>query len=317
MMKERCSIWDTTATVRPSRRDGEDVDSLRTGGRYFISRTAVVNLQRWDDMLRARLTTWLIDQRRYGIECPEVLSSTLNDIEKVASLGVEERADRLLHYFENESSFIGDEVAYDVDEGVFMEMLAWTESIQQEEVEFLLQYLGRRGFIDVEHIGDTAGSVRLTMDGHVHIANMRQKSSASIQGFVAMWFDDSMRDVYENAIAPAIRDSGYDPVRIDGREHNNKIDDEIISEIRRSRFVVSDFTQGESGARGGVYYEAGFAHGLGLPVIFTCRSDVMDKIHFDTRQYNHIVWSTPDELRERLSKRISATLGDGPKRKGG
>lgn len=316
-MKEQCPIWNTIATVRPSRRDGDDVDSLRAGGRYFISRTAVVSLQRWDDVLRARLTTWLIDQRRYGIECPEVLSGTLNDIEKAASLGVEERADRLLHYFENESSFIGDEVAYDVDEGVFMEMLAWTESIQQEEVEFLLQYLGRRGFIDVEHIGDTAGSVRLTMDGHVHIANTRQKSAASIQGFVAMWFDDSMKDVYENAIAPAIRDSGYDPVRIDGREHNNKIDDEIISEIRRSRFVVSDFTQGESGARGGVYYEAGFAHGLGLPVIFTCRSDVMDKIHFDTRQYNHIVWSTPDELRERLSKRISATLGDGPKRKGG
>lgn len=317
MMKERCPIWDTFATLRPSRRDGDDVDSPRAGGRYFISRSAVVNLRHWDNALRGRLTTWLIDQRLYGIECPEVLSGTLNDIEKATSLGVEERADRLLQYFENESCFIGDEVAYDVNEGVFMEMLAWTESIQQEEVDFLLQYLSRRGFVDIEHIGATAGSVKLTVDGHVHIANMRQKSVTSIQGFVAMWFDNSMKGVYENAIAPAIRDSGYEPVRIDGREHNNKIDDEIISEIRRSRFVVSDFTQGESGARGGVYYEAGFAHGLGLPVIFTCRSDVMDKIHFDTRQYNHIVWSTPEELRERLSKRISATLGDGPKRKGG
>lgn len=316
-MRERCPIWDTIATVRPSGRDGDDVESPRAGGRYFISRTAVVNLRRGDDALRARLTTWIIDQRRYGIECPEVLSTTLDDIEKVASLDVQERADRLLQYFESESFFIGDEVAYDVEAGVFMEMLAWTESIQQEEVEFLLQYLDRRGFMDVEHIGDTAGNVKITVDGHVHMANLRHKSVASIQGFVAMWFDDSMKDVYENAIAPAIRDSGYDPVRIDGREHNNKIDDEIISEIRRSRFVVSDFTQGDSGARGGVYYEAGFAHGLGLPVIFTCRSDVMDKIHFDTRQYNHIVWSTPEELRERLSRRISATLGDGPKRKGG
>ena len=65
-----------------------------------------------------------------------------------------------------------------------------------------------------------------------------------------------------------IEDAGYEAVRIDEKEHTNKIDDEIIAEIRRSRFVVADFTQGKDGARGGVYYEAGFAHGLGIEVIF-------------------------------------------------
>ena len=71
-------------------------------------------------------------------------------------------------------------------------------------------------------------------------------------------------------------------------------------------------------ARGGVYYEAGFAHGLGLQVIFTCRQDVIDKglIHFDTRQYNHIAWNTPEELRKRLADRIAGTIGDGPAEEG-
>ncbi len=104
----------------------------------------------------------------------------------------------------------------------------------------------------------------------------------------------------------------YKPFRIDQKEHNRKIDDEIVAEIRRSRLVVADFTQGDDGARGGVYYEAGFAHGLNIPVIFTCRKDVLNKIHFDTRQYNHIVWETPVELRQRLAARISAEIGDGP-----
>ena len=316
-MKEKCPIWDTIATAYPSRRDGQGIDSARAGGRYFISGTAVVNLKRWDDSLRLRLTTWLVDQRRHGVECPEILSSTLEDIERQLPIGVQDRANRLLEYFENESSFIGDEVAFDVDEVTFMEMKAWSESLEQDEVEFLLQYLKRRGFIDIEDIGDTAGKAKISVEGHVHIAGLRDKHSISSQGFVAMWFDESMKELYDGAIALAIREAGYDPVRIDSKEHNNKIDDEIIAEIRRSRFVVSDFTQGEAGARGGVYYEAGFAHGLGLPVIFTCRADVMDKIHFDTRQYNHIVWSTPEELRERLSKRISATLGDGPVRRKG
>ena len=110
----------------------------------------------------------------------------------------------------------------------------------------------------------------------------------------------------------------YRPIRIDKAEFNDRIDDEIIAEIRRSRFLVADFTQDGDSARGGVYYEAGFAHGLDRPVIFTCRKNVIDKglIHFDTRQYNHIAWTTAEELRKRLADRIAAIIGDGPSEAG-
>ena len=127
-----------------------------------------------------------------------------------------------------------------------------------------------------------------------------------------MWFDGSMSEAYDKGFRPAIEDTGYRAVRIDREDYNHKIDDEIIAAIRRSRFLVADFTEGQSGTRGGVYYEAGFAHGLNLPVIFTCRKDAIEKVHFDTRQYNHIVWETPEELRDKLAKRIAATIGDGP-----
>ena len=127
-----------------------------------------------------------------------------------------------------------------------------------------------------------------------------------------MWFDDSMTSVWENGIRPAITDAGYEAIRVDQKEHVNKIVDEIVAEIRRSRFVVADFTQGVDGPRGGVYYEAGFAHVLDIPVIFACHRDSLDKVHFDTRQYNHIVWGTAEELRDKLAKRIAAVIGDGP-----
>lgn len=56
------------------------------------------------------------------------------------------------------------------------------------------------------------------------------------------------------------------------------------AEIRRSRFLVADFTHDKKqGARGSVYYEAGFAHGLNIPVIFTARDGT--KPHFDTSAY--------------------------------
>jgi hypothetical protein len=56
------------------------------------------------------------------------------------------------------------------------------------------------------------------------------------------------------------------------------------------------------------------ATGLGLPVIWLCRKDELEKVHFDARQYNFIVWEDDklDELSKALQNRIEATIGRGP-----
>jgi len=123
--------------------------------------------------------------------------------------------------------------------------------------------------------------------------------------FVAMWFDESLNDVFELGISQAVTDCGLPaPIRIDRKEHNNQITDEIIDAIRDAEFVIADFT----GNRGGVYYEAGFARGLGRPVIHCCRDTDFDERHFDTRLINHIKWTGPTDLREKLANRIKATI---------
>jgi hypothetical protein len=101
-------------------------------------------------------------------------------------------------------------------------------------------------------------------------------------------------------------------LRVDQKEHINKIDDEIIAEIRRSRFVVADFTSKEAEPRGGVYFEAGFAYGIAIPVIWMCRVDLIGSVHFDTRQFNHITWEGHADLYRKLRNRIGAVIGDGP-----
>ena len=127
-----------------------------------------------------------------------------------------------------------------------------------------------------------------------------------------MWFHKSLDKAYTDGIEPAIYDAGYKPVRIDRKEHINKIDDEIIAAIRRARFLVADFTSEPGKPRGGVYFETGFAMGLDIPVIWCCHKDLIDDIHFDTRQFNHIDWEDPADLKERLRNRIGAVIGDGP-----
>jgi nucleoside 2-deoxyribosyltransferase len=149
--------------------------------------------------------------------------------------------------------------------------------------------------------------IAIRVKGWKRIQELNQHNPDSQQGFVAMWFDQKMDHIYTDCIAPALRDAGYDPRRIDKKEHINKIDDEIIREIRRSRFVVADAT----GNRGGVYYEAGFAYGLGIPVFLTRKKGT--KLHFDVQQYNCIDWTEDKlpEFKKQLADRIAAVLGQG------
>jgi len=123
-----------------------------------------------------------------------------------------------------------------------------------------------------------------------------------------MWFDKSLDDAWTNGFDPAIRAAGFMPVRIDAKDYVGGVSDQIIAEMRRSNFVVADYT----GQRSGVYFEAGFALGLGLTVFPTCRADEVDNLHFDIKHLNTLVWSSPSELMARLSKRIVAVIGTGP-----
>jgi hypothetical protein len=145
----------------------------------------------------------------------------------------------------------------------------------------------------------------MTPKGWQRVRELDHPGRDTKQAFVAMWFDEKHKVYFTDGFKPAIEeDTKWTALRIDRKEHNRKIDDEIIAEIRRSRFVVADFTS----HRGGVYFEAGFALGLGIPVIWCVHEDDKDAVHFDTRQYNHIIYSAPDDLRVKLLNRIRATI---------
>lgn len=170
--------------------------------------------------------------------------------------------------------------------------------------EDLRYYLSKAEGLDLIESGSAAHHYRLGLEGWRRLRELDERRADSNQAFVAMWFDEEMTDAYAGGFEPALETTGYDPLRIDMKEHNEQIDNKIIAEIRQSGLLVADFT----GQREGVYFEAGFAKGLDIPVIWTCREDEYDHLHFDTRQYNHIGWSNPSDLREKLSNRIRATL---------
>ena len=282
--------------------------SPRAGGAYEISDlTALADTPDMTDAEKARLTTWLIDQRRQGNEMPMVTREVISYVKSNRPLPVHERADRLLGFIAASAGIVGERVLVDNET---LAAYAWSESTAWREVEYFLDYLVGNNWI--QGFRSSAGSFNgtVTLFGYNRIAE-HETNIGSSQAFVAMWFHASTNEAYDLGIEPAIEDAGYKPLRIDRKPDVDKIDDEIIAGIRRSRFLVADMTHGENGARGGVYYEAGFAHGLGLEVIFSCRKGMEDELHFDTRQYYHIVWETPEDLRAELLNRIRSRIGDG------
>ncbi|MCY3658431.1 MAG: hypothetical protein OXG36_05325 [Caldilineaceae bacterium] len=69
---------------------------------------------------------------------------------------------------------------------------------------------------------------------------------------------------------------------------------------------------GSPHATGSQAAQAGFAQGLGIPVIHTCHKDRMNAVPFGTNHCNHLTWKTPEGLRTKLQSRTEVTLGRGP-----
>lgn len=268
-------------------------------GRYCITLEATGAVPHLDEKYRALLSSHVYDENALGA-IPYIRYEDIQQLKSLRPFSFIEKAKRLLLYLADGSDRFGALV----DTGD-RKIEALLQTFNYDDVGFVADYLAKQGWTD----GPVGSQVEITPKGWIQVDAWRDISpSASRQGFVAMWFDKSLESAWTDGLEPAIRLTGYIPQRIDLKQHNNKICDEIIAEIRRSRFVVADFT----GHRGGVYYEAGFASGMGLPVIYTCRKDDLPNLHFDVRQYNCIDWEDPSNLSDRLKARISATLGDGP-----
>lgn len=312
-----CILWGTAAETGRTDNFVWQFDSPRAGGSYLIDLLAQHRLPLNDTQIRAKLTTWIVDQHRSGEQWPLITTAVIEQSMNGPMLRLSERVERLFLYlssirFKPGSTFSVDQSS----EATIWTISAWTESENEGDLYGLLNMLEASGLLE------SVGSWRYTLTprGFERLEAAELTSTNSIQCFVAMWFGAELDKVYNDGFSAGISDAGYHPFRIDQKEHANKIDDEIISEIRRSRFVVADFTcpiidhagGSVANARGGVYYEAGFAQGLQLPVIWTVREDCLTHVHFDTRQFAHIVWKTSEDLRVSLRNRIGSVIGLAP-----
>ena len=274
-------------------------------GTYGISGSAGAVLERKPG--NAKLSAYLRDRSEGG---NPVYLNTRN-LEEISSstpdYRVAEKQLRLLKAIEGKSNYPGATVYLNSQ---FDYPLAWAASA--DEFGYHMRTLHERSLIEIidpDPYTLDRGSYKLKIraDGWDYLENKGKVQFESNQVFVAMSFSDSMRSAWVNGIKIAVKSAGYDPCRVDERPHIDRIDAKIITEIKNSKFIVADVTE----QKAGVYFEAGFALGQGKSVFWCVRSDELEKVHFDTRQFNHVVWKDETELVEKLSSLIIAVAGRG------
>jgi nucleoside 2-deoxyribosyltransferase len=257
-----------------------------------------------------------------GVQLPIIRTDNFNEIIDYVYVPKKplEKLEKILLYIHHKTSYLFEDLSI----SRFMTPIGYAN--HQDELENLLSAPVELGYLEGPQ---TFGSIEyhLTLSGFEQYEKLR-KSTESDQCFVAMWFNDEMMEIFRQSIKSAVKRAGYKALVISMKEHNEDITDHIIAEIRKSRFVIADFT----GLRGGVYYEAGFTAGFGKPVIYTCRKDwfntagIITKylqgpkgiievdieeprfVHFDLSHMNFIFWENAAEFENRLYNRIVATI---------
>ncbi|HMN28721.1 MAG TPA: hypothetical protein PKE45_11280, partial [Caldilineaceae bacterium] len=149
----------------------------------------------------------------------------------------------------------------------------------------------------------------LSFNGWEYYEKLRQGGTTYRKAFVAMKFGDTDLDkLLETVLKPSAKQAGFELFRLDDTPRAGLIDDRLRVEIQASDFLVADLTHDNFGA----YWEAGYAEGLGKPVIYMCEKSKFEsqKTHFDTNHHLTIIWDKAARLEagENLKATIRATL---------
>lgn len=182
-----------------------------------------------------------------------------------------------------------------------------------EGFALILRYLFESGLV----VGDLAeaqgmpgrANVTLSFEGWDYWEKLRRGWATYRKGFVAMKYGEPLLDkLLAEILKPYAKQAGFELYRLDDTPRAGLIDDRLRVEIQSSDFLVADLTHDNSGA----YWEAGYAEGLGKPVIYICEKEKFEshKTHFDTNHHLTIIWdkNALHKAGEDLKATIRATL---------
>jgi hypothetical protein len=136
-------------------------------------------------------------------------------------------------------------------------------------------------------------NLNLTLAGWEIFESERRGQTAGSYGFIALKFGDPILDPFlQTTIKPAVKSIGFDLLDLRDTARAGVIDNLLRAQIRDAAFILVDLTHDNPGA----YWEAGYAEGLGKPVLYLCEKGKFEasKTHFDTNHCTTVIWSADE-----------------------
>lgn len=118
---------------------------------------------------------------------------------------------------------------------------------------------------------------------------------------MAMSEDPFLEDVHAT-IKNTCQKLGLRAERVDDIEFTGQITEKILGSIQIAQIIIADLTY----ERPNVYYEIGYAHAFGKPLILVARSDT--KVHFDVQGMRILYYENMTKLEKYLTKTITSLL---------
>ena len=152
--------------------------------------------------------------------------------------------------------------------------------------------------------------IDLSLDGWQQYEEEKRGHFAGNYGFIAMEFGNpTLEEFVKETVKPAVKEGlGFELVHMRDRSRAGVIDNILRVQIRDAKFVIVDLTHDNNGA----YWEAGYAEGLGKPVIYICEVEKFEnqKTHFDTNHCTTVPWSLgkEQEFRDELVATVRRSL---------
>ncbi len=154
-------------------------------GEFKLDRTGMATIRRVPQPDKAKLSGWVRDQNILG-DIPELSDDRIRRLVASPVPRIGERADRLLSYVIRKQQKLGD--TFTINDPA---LIAVTYSRDEDELQYLVQYLCDEALIKYMEMG---GIMEVTPAGYMCNEELQARQPASAQGFVAMWFDETMRD---------------------------------------------------------------------------------------------------------------------------
>jgi hypothetical protein len=297
---------------------GYDFSCPRCGDYQIDSFTdSQVRDQRLDLQSVAVLSHWIRTEhesmKRRGRKDPIILSEKLvDDIIKNPRPSIVEQADNLVRWLGDSMKAGGDRIKCSE-----LALEAIVGSATSREFLLVFNHLKDQGIITGDRELDKASpagftqiAATLSFVGWERYRELKCATSDSHRAFMAMQYDnEQLADIFEDVFRDAVAKTGFDLSRlIDIPQPAGLIDDDLRVKIRASRLLIADLTDKNPGA----YWEAGYAEGLGKPVIYTCEKKVFEnptsRPHFDTNHHLTILWEYDPDKRKETAEKLKATI---------